>query len=68
MFIYQRGLQSSEETVYYGVPVLGFAILADQDYQVARMEALGIGKSLEITTLKKDELENAITELITNKK
>ena len=68
MFIYQRGLQSSEETVYYGVPVLGFAILADQDYQVARMEALGIGKYLEITTLKKDELENAITELITNKK
>ncbi|XP_043583873.1 UDP-glucosyltransferase 2-like isoform X3 [Bombus pyrosoma] len=68
LFIYQGGLQSSEETVHYGVPVLGFAILADQDYQVARMEALGIGKYLEITTLKKDELENAITELITNKK
>ncbi|XP_060823951.1 UDP-glycosyltransferase UGT5-like isoform X2 [Bombus pascuorum] len=68
LFIYQGGLQSSEETVHFGVPVLGFAILADQDYQVARMEALGIGKYLEITTLKKDELENAITELITNKK
>ncbi|XP_033176690.1 UDP-glucuronosyltransferase 2B33 isoform X1 [Bombus impatiens] len=68
LFIYQGGLQSSEETVHYGVPVLGFAILADQDYQVARMEALGIGKYLEITTLKKDELEDAITELITNKK
>ncbi|XP_033349655.1 UDP-glucuronosyltransferase 2B7-like isoform X2 [Bombus vosnesenskii] len=68
LFIYQGGLQSSEETVYYGVPVLGFAIFADQDYQVARMEALGMGKYLEITTLKRDELENAITELITNKK
>ncbi|XP_043583875.1 UDP-glycosyltransferase UGT5-like [Bombus pyrosoma] len=68
LFIYQGGLQSSEESVHYGVPVLGFAIFADQDYQVARMEALGIGKRLEITTLKKDELENAITELITNKK
>ena len=68
MFIYQGGLQSSEETVHYGVPVLGFAILGDQGYQVARMEALGIGKSLEITTLKKDELENTITDLITNRK
>nr|XP_033192156.1 UDP-glucuronosyltransferase 2B33-like [Bombus vancouverensis nearcticus] len=68
LFIYQGGLQSSEETVHYGVPVLGFAILADQDSQVARMEALGIGKRLEITTLKKDELENTITELITNKR
>ncbi|XP_050575438.1 UDP-glycosyltransferase UGT5-like isoform X1 [Bombus affinis] len=68
LFIYQGGLQSSEETVYYGVPVLGLPILGDQDYQVARMEALGIGKSLEITSLKKDELENTITELITNKK
>ncbi|XP_071879141.1 UDP-glycosyltransferase UGT5-like [Bombus fervidus] len=67
LFIYQGGLQSSEETVHYGVPVLGFAIFGDQGYQVARMEALGIGKILEITTLKKDELENAITELITNK-
>ncbi|XP_068987820.1 UDP-glycosyltransferase UGT5-like [Bombus flavifrons] len=68
LFIYQGGLQSSEETIHYGVPVLGFAIFADQDYQVGRMEALGIGKRLEITTLKKDELENTITELITNRK
>ncbi|XP_071879136.1 UDP-glycosyltransferase UGT5-like [Bombus fervidus] len=67
LYIYQGGLQSSEEAVHYGVPVLGFAIFGDQFYQVARMEALGIGKCLEITTLKKDELENAITELITNK-
>ncbi|XP_060823991.1 UDP-glycosyltransferase UGT5-like [Bombus pascuorum] len=68
LFIYQGGRQSSEETIHYGVPVLGFAIFGDQYYQVARMEALGIGKFLEITTLKKNELENAIIELITNKK
>ncbi|XP_071879122.1 UDP-glycosyltransferase UGT5-like [Bombus fervidus] len=66
LFIYQGGLQSSEETIHFGVPVLGFPTWADQYYQVARMEALGIGKYLEITTLKKNELENAITELITN--
>ncbi|XP_060823969.1 UDP-glucosyltransferase 2-like [Bombus pascuorum] len=68
LFISQGGLQSSEETIHYEVPVLGLPVWADQYYQVARMEAVGIGKCLEITTLKKDELENAITELITNKK
>ena len=67
MFIYQGGLQSSEEAIHFGVPVLGFAIFADQDYQVARMEALGIGKRLEIKTVTRDELKSSITELATNK-
>lgn len=68
LFIYQGGLQSSEETIRFAVPVLGFPILADQDYQVRRMEALGIGKYLEITTFTEDQLENAIYEIINNKK
>lgn len=67
LFIYQGGLQSSEEAIHFGVPVLGFAIFADQDYQVGRMEALGVGKRLEIKTVTKDELKSNIIELITNK-
>ena len=66
LFIYQGGRQSNDEAIHYGVPVLGFAIFADQDYQVGRMEALGVGKSLEITTVTKEELESSIIELITN--
>lgn len=68
LFIYQGGVQSSEETIRFAVPVIGLPILADQDYQVRRMEALGIGKYLEITTLTEDQLENAIYEIINNKK
>ena len=67
LFIYQGGLQSSEEAIHFGVPVLGFAIFADQDYQVGRMEALGVGKRLEIKTVTKQELKSSIIELITNK-
>ena len=67
LYIYQGGVQSSEEAIHFGVPVLGFAIFADQDYQVGRMEALGIGKRLEIKTVTKDELKSSITELVTNK-
>ncbi|XP_076627997.1 uncharacterized protein LOC143345094 [Colletes latitarsis] len=68
MFIYQGGLQSTEEAVHFTVPLLGLPVLADQDYQVRRMEALGVGKVLEITTIQRDELESAIREIITNKK
>ncbi|XP_076231313.1 uncharacterized protein LOC143177325 [Calliopsis andreniformis] len=67
LFIFQGGLQSSEEAIHFGVPLLGLPILADQDYQTIRIDALGVGKRLEILTLKKEELESAIRELITNK-
>lgn len=67
MFIYQGGVQSTEETIEYGVPVIGFPIMADQYYQIKRMETLGIGKLLKITTFTRDEFENAINEIIINK-
>nr|XP_003705446.1 PREDICTED: UDP-glucuronosyltransferase 1-2-like [Megachile rotundata] len=67
LFIYQGGLQSTEETVSFTVPVLGFPVLADQDYQTSRMDVLGVGKRLEITTVTREELDHAIKEIITNK-
>ncbi|XP_076643745.1 UDP-glucosyltransferase 2-like isoform X2 [Halictus rubicundus] len=67
MFIYQGGLQSSEEAVHFTVPLLGFPILADQDYQVLRMEALGVAKYMDITTVTREELDAAIREITTNK-
>ncbi|XP_076643747.1 UDP-glucosyltransferase 2-like [Halictus rubicundus] len=67
MFIYQGGLQSSEEAVQFTVPLLGFPILADQDYQVLRMEALGVAKYMDITTVTREELDAAIREITTNK-
>ncbi|CAK9810028.1 UDP-glycosyltransferase UGT5 [Anthophora quadrimaculata] len=67
LFIYQGGLQSTEETVHAAVPIIGFPILADQDYQIGRMEALGLGKRFDLPTVTKEEFESAIREVITNK-
>lgn len=67
MFIYQGGVQSTEEAIEYGVPVIGFPILADQIYQIRRMETFGIGKYLKITTFTREQLENTINEIIINK-
>ncbi|OAD54608.1 Ecdysteroid UDP-glucosyltransferase [Eufriesea mexicana] len=67
LFITQGGVQSTEETINFGVPAIVIPVLADQDYQAARMDALGIGKRLELATITKDEFENAVQEMITNK-
>ncbi|OAD62504.1 Ecdysteroid UDP-glucosyltransferase [Eufriesea mexicana] len=67
LFITQGGLQSTEETIHFGVPVIVFPVIGDQDYQASRVDALGFGKRLEITTVTRDEFESAIQEVITNK-
>ncbi|OAD62502.1 Ecdysteroid UDP-glucosyltransferase [Eufriesea mexicana] len=66
LFITQGGLQSIEEAIHFGVPVIVIPVLGDQDYQAARVNALGIGTRLELRTITKDEIENAVQELITN--
>ncbi|KAL6435943.1 hypothetical protein ACFW04_005651 [Cataglyphis niger] len=66
LFIYQGGLQSTEEAIENGVPVIGFPILADQHYNVKQLETHGAGKRLIITDVTKDELEKNINEILTN--
>ncbi|XP_017754959.1 PREDICTED: UDP-glucuronosyltransferase 2B17-like [Eufriesea mexicana] len=66
LFITQGGLQSTEEAIHFGVPVIVIPILGDQDYQAARVNALGIGTRLELRTITRDEIENAVREVITN--
>ncbi|XP_076388109.1 uncharacterized protein LOC100874899 [Megachile rotundata] len=67
LFIYQAGLQSTEEAIHFGVPLVAIPILGDQDYQAKRMDALGVGKYLEILTITKDQIDSTIREVITNK-
>nr|XP_033333365.1 UDP-glucuronosyltransferase-like isoform X1 [Megalopta genalis] len=67
LFIYQGGLQSTEEAIHFSVPLIGMPILADQDYQILRLEALGVAKYIDILTITSEELESAIQEIIINK-
>lgn len=45
-----------------------FPLFAEQDYNANFFEARGIGKVLEITTLKSHELQGAIQEITQDKK
>ncbi|XP_033333679.2 UDP-glycosyltransferase UGT5 [Megalopta genalis] len=67
LFIYQGGMQSTEEAVQFSVPLLGFPIFGDQDSQVLKMQDLGVAKYMDIVTITREELDAAIQEIIINK-
>ncbi|KAL0128980.1 hypothetical protein PUN28_003990 [Cardiocondyla obscurior] len=67
LFIYQGGLQSTEEAVHYAVPLVGIPFVFDQVYQVMKMVSLGVARYLDIVRLTTLELQDAILEVANDK-
>lgn len=68
VFITQGGIQSIEEAIYYGIPVIGYPILWDQYYQVRNIVRLGVGIYLQRDTISKENIETIVHEVVNNKK
>ncbi|XP_049819201.1 UDP-glycosyltransferase UGT4-like [Aethina tumida] len=68
VFVTQGGFQSIEESIVNGVPMVVLPIIADQHFNAQRMKHLGIAKVLDIETMTRDELKNAIIEVAQTKK
>lgn len=68
LFITQGGLQSMEETIARGVPVVVIPFFADQDANAEKMKSLGMGKRLNVDELTVDTLKTNILEVIHNPK
>ncbi|TGZ49803.1 Ecdysteroid UDP-glucosyltransferase [Temnothorax longispinosus] len=68
LFIYQGGQQSTEEAIYYGIPLIGFPIIWDQIYQVQNIVRLGVGIQLQIDNLSNKSIMASIHEVISNKR
>lgn len=66
LFITQGGLQSTDEAISAGVPMIGIPMLADQWYNTEKYVKFGIGIKLDIATLEEDIFRNAIKEVISN--
>ncbi|KAI4472694.1 hypothetical protein M0802_016569, partial [Mischocyttarus mexicanus] len=66
LFVYQGGLQSSEEAIHYGVPLVGMPVLADQDMIIMKLESLGVCKSIEILQMTREILNDAIMDVLNN--
>ncbi|XP_046601983.1 UDP-glucuronosyltransferase 2A3-like [Neodiprion lecontei] len=59
-FIYQVGLQSTEEAIFHAVPLIGLPVFSDQQTDVQKMVSLGVGKKLNIFNIDRFDLVKAI--------
>ncbi|XP_063706100.1 UDP-glycosyltransferase UGT5-like [Culicoides brevitarsis] len=68
LFITQGGLQSMDETLARGVPVVVIPFFADQDTNAQKMESYGMGKRLDVNHLTVESFEKTILEVINDPK
>lgn len=66
LFITQGGLQSTEESIMYGVPMLIMPFFGDQPYNAKRLEYKKVGRIVFHQSLKKENLKEQIMEVINN--
>lgn len=64
MFITQGGLQSTDEAITAGVPLVAIPIFGDQHFNAEQYVRLNIGKKLLFETLTEESLTNAIQTVI----
>ncbi|KAL3268340.1 hypothetical protein HHI36_007457 [Cryptolaemus montrouzieri] len=66
VFITQGGLQSMEEAIDSAVPMLGMPFYGDQKNNVKKMSIKKFGIALDVATIDKKSLKDAILELVDN--
>ncbi|ODN03742.1 UDP-glucuronosyltransferase 1-8, partial [Orchesella cincta] len=67
-FVTHAGMGSIAEAIHFSVPVVGVPIMADQDLNAQVVVSRDAGIKLEIIGLKSQDLEDAITEILHDKK
>lgn len=68
LFITQAGLQSTEEALLNGVPLIAIPFIGDQGFNARSIEKLGVGLRLDFQTLTEDKFHSSILEVIKNPK
>ncbi|XP_072746870.1 UDP-glucosyltransferase 2-like isoform X2 [Anoplolepis gracilipes] len=68
LFIYQGGLQSTEEAIFNAVPLIGIPIIADQYTHINKMISFGVGKCLNIEDVSRENLKASITDILNDKR
>ncbi|XP_029669275.1 UDP-glucuronosyltransferase 2B9-like isoform X2 [Formica exsecta] len=68
LFIYQGGLQSTEEAVYNTVPLIGIPVIADQYYNVKKMVSLGVAKELIFQNISREIVNASIIDILNDKR
>ncbi|KAJ8944126.1 hypothetical protein NQ318_013309 [Aromia moschata] len=68
LFISQGGLQSLQESVINGIPVIGIPFFGDQFSNVHKMMKKGYGIKLEKTKISKESMKSAILQIMNDSK
>jgi len=63
-FITHGGLGSTTESIYHGVPFIGFPMLGDQLTNMEKFARMEIARRLEFTTFTEEELVEAVDILL----
>nr|CAD7608431.1 unnamed protein product [Timema genevievae] len=63
-YIMQGGLQSIEEALTVGVPLIAIPFFSDQDFNVKKIEEKGIGIRLDFADITKEKLLFALDKVI----
>lgn len=66
LFITQAGLQSLEEAIVRGTPLLAIPFMADQFQNAMKIKNLGIGLNLDFNSLNTDTFKLSILEIANN--
>ncbi|CAH0598235.1 unnamed protein product [Chrysodeixis includens] len=66
LFITQGGLQSTDEAIAAGVPLIGMPLMVDQWFNVERYVSHKIGLRVDLDGVTEDKFRNAILEVMEN--
>uniref|UniRef100_A0A3Q2CT30 UDP-glucuronosyltransferase n=1 Tax=Cyprinodon variegatus TaxID=28743 RepID=A0A3Q2CT30_CYPVA len=64
VFVAHGGTNGMQEAIYHGVPLVGLPLMFDQQDNFFRMASRGVAKVLDIATVNKDILLDALKEVL----
>lgn len=68
VFLTQGGYQSIEEAIHNAVPMVGMPFFSDQPANIEKLVNSNLALKVDYNTVTKNELKNAILEVVQNKK
>ncbi|QOD40090.1 egt [Matsumuraeses phaseoli granulovirus] len=66
LFVTQGGVQSVDEALDSGVPMVGIPMMGDQFLNVRRLVQLGVAQSVDLLKLKKEKMLKKIVNIVNN--
>ncbi|XP_063834283.1 UDP-glucosyltransferase 2-like [Ostrinia nubilalis] len=64
LFVTQCGLQSTDEAITAGVPLLGMPVFGDQEFNAEQYLHYGIGVRVDLETVTEDKLNEGINKIL----